>query len=133
MIDPRIAHTIDARTLLAALPNASQPDLFTIRGEFARYLSGAARAGHATWQDAWNAWTGASPVQAGRIAYTTARCTVCHGRRYNLRNVSRNMARTGRPDVCAECMGTGRGQRVIRPARFIAPPKPTEPGNNTND
>ena len=123
MVDPRTAHTIDARVLLAHVPRLDQNDLHDLRREFGRYLSTRASATrHTTWQDAWNAWTGVAPHRPGEIQFTPVRCAQCHGRRFDLRHVARNLSRTGRPDICGECRGTGRGTSTRLLATYITPP-----------
>lgn len=121
-LDPRIAHHIDGRHLLALLPRVPQVELHEVRTEFARFLSTPAGRAHATWQEAWNAFTGATPTRPGVITYTPNRCRECAGRRYSHRNVSRNLARTGNPSVCGECRGTGRGSQVRETARYASAP-----------
>lgn len=124
-VDPRVAHMVDARALLALLPHVDQSDLHTIRQEFGYYLNGRS-ARHETWQAAWNAWTGATEQRSGEIIYTTPRCRTCKGRRYSTSNVSRNIARTGSPMICGECNGSGRGQRTRQQARFARLPEKPE-------
>lgn len=105
-------HRLDARLLLAALPHIDQVDLFTIRSDFARWVSGSNRD-WASWQEAWNGWTRASPQHAGRIVFTPHRCPRCRGRRLDLR----------RGQVCTDCMGTGKGHRpTIQAARWMPAP-----------
>lgn len=123
-VDPRVAHVIDGRAMLALLPHVDQGDLHTIRREFGYYLNG--RRTHETWQEAWNAWTGATERRGGEIIYTTPRCGTCKGRRYSTRNIGRNIARTGSPMICGECNGSGRGQRTRQAARFARLPEPAD-------
>ena len=129
-LDPRIAYNVDGRTLLFLLPHVDQMDLHEIRSEFARAIQ-AMRAPAATWQDAWNAWTGATPHSPGQITYTRIRCKICRGRRYNTRNIARNLSRTGSPIVCGECNGSGRGGRVHQSTRYA--PTPPAGGTVTTD
>lgn len=123
MVDPRIAHMIDARLLYAHLRRVDQSDLHDIRQEFARYLTSREGRDAATWQEAWNRWTGATaPHVGGRITILT-KCKSCHGRGFSSRNVARNLARTGHPMACGECRGIpGKRVRTTIVAAFIAPP-----------
>lgn len=125
MLDPRTAHYIDARHLLAHVQGMEPTDLPQVRCEFARFLTSQHRADYTTWQAAWNAFTGAAPRQPGTLRYRTARCPECHGRRFSARNVARNLSRTGNPHACYECRGSGRGKLVTKTALYIQPP--TEP------
>lgn len=135
MLDPRIAHHIDARILLAHLHQASQSDLFEIRREFARYLTTrrTPRGTEESWQDAWNEWTGATPHQPGQVRFHTPRCPECKGRGFSTRNVARNFARTGNPYVCPECRGTRRGKWVTVTATHIRPPQTDAPTSASSD
>ena len=123
-LDPRVAHTIDARALLYLLPHVDQMDLPEIRTEFARSIQ-TLRVPVATWQEAWNTWTGATPGRPGQITYTRLRCKVCKGRRYSTRNIAQNLARTGNPHICSECNGSGRGGRVRQQAAHAPTPTAT--------
>lgn len=126
MLDPSIAHVIDARQILGATHGLDQSNLREVRHEFARYLSvPQVRSQHATWQAAWNAWTSATPARAGTIRFHTSRCPACHGKGYSHRNVSRNLARTGSPIACYECGGSRRGKWLTVRAVYITPPEPT--------
>lgn len=131
MVDPRTAHMIDGRTLLGLLPHVDQSDLQTLRQEFARALSNPRMRSVPTWQEAWNVWSGATPGRPGQIAYTPLRCKSCHGRGFNPRTISRNLARTGQPTVCGDCRGMRRGQRTTQVARHadvpVAPPRDSDP------
>lgn len=121
-LDPQVAHLIDARHLLSLLPHLSQTDLDTIRREFAMHISTQrGRTRYATWQDAWNAWTGATPHRPGQITYTPHRCPTCHGRGFDHRHPGRNLARTGHPMICGDCRGNRRGQSTRQTARYVAP------------
>lgn len=124
MVDPRSAYAIDGSRFRLAVPRLSPADLYTLRREFATYLSTRySRAKHDTWEAAWNDWTGAAPHRVGQVQFTTARCSECKGRRFSHRNVARNLSRTGNPSVCFECRGTGKGTRVSLPATHMpAPP-----------
>lgn len=124
MIDWRIAHNLDGRTLLNLLPHVDQSDLHTLRQEFAQYLTTRAASSHQTWQEAWNAWTGATPHTPGQITYTPPRCKDCHGKGFTHRHVQRNLTRTGNPYLCGTCRGTRRGTRTRQPARYAPIPEP---------
>lgn len=120
----RVIHYLDARHLLTLLPYLDQSDLHEIRNEFARFVDGAARRSPFTsWQEAWNAWTGAHPDRPGQIEYTPARCHTCGGKGWNTRTVSRNLARTGHPAICGDCRGSRRGQRTRQVARYARLPE----------
>lgn len=122
MVDPRIAHLIDARLLYAHLVRVDQSDLHQIRQDFARHLTSRQGRETPTWQDAWNQWTGATPHTAGRITILT-KCKACHGRGFTHRNAARNLARTGHPMGCGGCGGVpGKRVRTTILATFIAPP-----------
>lgn len=121
MPDPRIAHQIDGRTLLALLPYVDQSHLPEIRQQFGRFLSSRRGLTHPTWQAAWNDWTGATPHRAGTIEFRPSRCGTCHGRNVTTRNISRNISRTGSPYMCGDCVN---GVRPIRqPARYADVPE----------
>lgn len=125
-LDPRSAHALDGRTLLGLLPHVDQSDLHEIRIEFARYLTSREGRSHATWQDAWNAWTRATPTRPGSIDYTPLCCGDCKGRRFSARNLSRNLTRTGSATMCGECRGSGRGQRTAQTTQYAPPPVVSE-------
>lgn len=122
-LDPRIAYTLEGRELLRLTVNVPQSELREISEVFARYLTSANGRAAATWQEAWNAFTGATPNRAGIIAYTPLRCRECKGKRYSTRNVARNFARTGHAMACGECRGSGRGQYVRAVARYAFIPE----------
>lgn len=125
MLNPQIAHLVDAGTLRRSVPGLSPSDLHDVRSEFAWFLTTPrARATYQTWQEAWNAFTGATPHRPGALNYTTSRCSACNGRRYDHRRIARNISRTGSPYICGECRGTGRGQRVTKTALYVEPPAP---------
>lgn len=123
MADPRIAHLIDAGTLRRLLPNVDQSDLYDLRREFAVALSSRQGRQAATWQEAWNLWTGATEHRPGSIRLMT-KCKVCRGKGFTHRNVSRNLTRTGSPYGCGECGGVP-GRRVATrvTARFAPIPE----------
>lgn len=121
-LDPRIAHNLEGRGFLRLTVNVPQIEIREIREMFARYLMSANGRAHATWQEAWNAFTGATPDRSGVVSYTPLRCRECKGKRYSTRNVAKNFARTGSTMPCGECRGSGRGQPVRETARYAAVP-----------
>ena len=123
MIDPRQAHNIDARILLALLPGIGYPDLPEIRREFAQYLARPHRVAPTSWAQAWNLFTGAAQHRPGQISYTPTRCRTCGGKGWSVSSMSRNIGRTGNPLVCADCGGTRRGQRTTVTALYAALPE----------
>lgn len=69
-------------------------DASCVRQEFASWVAGQ-RGEFASWQHAWNAWTGARPNRPGRIeAYIL--CPSCRGRMFDLRH--------GVVQPCPTCM-----------------------------
>lgn len=66
----------------------------------------------ATWQAAWNTWTGATPARTGWVDYQPARCAQCRGRRIDLR----------RGGVCHVCMGSGTARRERLAAGYASVP-----------
>jgi hypothetical protein len=110
MLDPTVAHRLPGHVLDRLVGRG--PDPFTVRTDFARYLTTPQGRTATTWQDAWNAWTGATPARPGRITIHGDRCTSCNGRGYHVRFV----ARTGN-GICPDCMGTRRNRR---PQHFTA-------------
>lgn len=107
-------HQLDARLLLMALPHIDQIDLFSVRRDFAHWVSGTGR-GWSSWQQAWNAWTCAHRGHPGTVQHIPARCPDCRGQRIDRR----------RGQICVTCLGTGRGRKPVRQiARWI--PVPTK-------
>lgn len=89
---------------LAMLLRTSDPDVRTaVLAEFRRWLHPRSEQ-WATWQGAWNAWTGAAANRAGCVEFRPDRCPQCRGRRIDMRR--------GAP--CLGCRGTGaaRWQRL---------------------
>lgn len=72
--------------------------------DFVRHVS-ASRTKFATWQAAFNSWSGAGPSHAGRVT-VQSRCGKCKGRRLDLR--------FGTALPCQECRGIGRARRTSR-------------------
>lgn len=126
-MDPQIAYRINARDLLSLLPYFDQSDLNDLRREFSQYLWSQNRRNNATatWQEAWNAWSGAQPHRAGSVRFTPARCKECKGRRFSHHNVMHNLNRTGSPHLCGACSGSGRGTSTIINPRYAAIPTAT--------
>lgn len=122
MVDPRMAHSIDTGLLRSHLPRLDISDLYDIRREFANALATRQGRSAATWQEAWNAWTGATPHRPGTIRIF-ARCSQCSGRGFSHRNVSHNLSRTGSPYACGTCRGVP-GRRIAKQivATFIPVP-----------
>lgn len=82
------------------------------------YACTRAGSAHHTWQDGWDALTGASQQRPGTLRVDQPRCRECNGRRYSTssRNISRNLSRGRSGLVCLECSGTGRGPRITMTA-----------------
>lgn len=134
MVDPRIAHIIDARLLYAHLIRADQSDLHQIRQDFARYLTSRQGREAATWQDAWNQWTGATAPRMGGSITILTKCKRCHGRGFTQRNAAHNLSRTGHPMGCGGCGGIpGKQVRTTIRATYVAPPEQTEQTEQTGD
>lgn len=136
MLNPQIAYRLDARILLTHLHRVSQTDLRDLQGDFARYLTTREAAHHTTWQDAWNAFTGAQPNRTVQIRFTPSRCTTCSGRGFSTRHIARSIARTGSPYICPDCRGSRRGQPTTVTAMYITPPatsQPTDPASTDLD
>lgn len=89
-------HQIPNASLSSAVPDL---DVFTggweLRRVFALWIT-AQPTTFNSWQEAWNAWTGASERQFGSISLTT-QCPDCDGRLFTLR--------WGMPQPCTTCMG----------------------------
>lgn len=118
-IQPRIADQMDARTLRTLVPRLHRSDEQQIRGLFRQYLAAPRTPAATSWQQAWNAWTGAATAgRAGVIEYTPNRCHGCEGRRFTHLHVGHNLSRTGSPIICGDCTGTGRGQPIRVEARY---------------
>lgn len=122
MIDPRVAYHLGASALRSLVPRADVSEQYEIRRQFAQYLGTAAGRRCGTWQEAWNALTGAREHLPGEIVIVRRRCSGCRGRRLNPRTVSRNLARTGSPHVCGQCRGTGTEGPVRFATRFARTP-----------
>lgn len=120
-IDPREAHLISMDSLLRLLPHVEHQDVHTIRCDFASWLTSRnGRQPVASWQDAFNAWTRATPTRPGEINYRSARCHECrHG--IAKRPSARNLSRTGNMMGCGACGGTGRGGPQRQVALFATP------------
>jgi hypothetical protein len=92
-----------------------------LREQFARWAYSAARRQQlATWQEAWNAFTGATQTNPGRIAVQPAVCPDCNGRRFSARTMQ----------MCLNCYaGSRRPPAVTVLARWVEPPQaPRPPG-----
>ena len=93
-----------------------------VRQQFAHFLSypSVRRAVPAptSWQEAWNEFTEALPNRLGLVTIRQPQCPDCNGRKISHRNVSMNLSRTGNPNICGGCRGTGRGVTVRQPARY---------------
>lgn len=109
-VQSREAHLIGADALARLMPHAHRMDVDTVRLDFARWLTSAeGRRPRADWQEAMNAWTGATPYRPGHLRVHPPRCHDCsHGvaRRPSMRSMSRGL----NPMICGTCGGTGRGQ-----------------------
>lgn len=133
-LSPEIAHHLDARHLLALVPDLDQRHLSDLRQDFARYLAypDHRSAAPTSWQHAWNAWTGASAPRNGLISIRIPRCPDCrHG--VSHRNISRNISRTGNPHICGTCRGTGRGSVLRLSAHYAPEPEAASPDAAPDD
>lgn len=122
-LDPQVAHRIPASELIALVTSGrGQEYLSDLRVLLARQIqAGHVRRPCATWQDAWNDLTGAAAHRPGRLTLHGVRCPTCHGRGFDTRHISRNLARTGNPTVCGECRGSRRAT-VNLSTRYAALP-----------
>lgn len=92
----------------ALLPWATADEQAVVAARF----SAAERRGAAEqMEDAWNAWTGASAVRAGRAEVGVVRCPSCSGRLFSMH--------TGR--VCMVCAGRGNTYVPTVAARWAKP------------
>lgn len=104
----RELHHVNAAQLAAALPQwrpFGRDERDDVIRAVQRWLGGN-RTQYDTWQQAWNAWAGATPERAGLVTVPRTRCPDCGGRRYRLRH--------GRPGVCVTCLNG------VRPVRTTA-------------
>lgn len=91
-------HNLPAHVLTAGVRGDRGLDSTTLRQEFASWVA-CRRGEFASWQDAWNAWTGARRDRPGHIkAYIL--CPTCRGRMFDLRH--------GTPRPCSTCMARKR-------------------------
>ncbi|MFV8142252.1 hypothetical protein ACNQR7_32195 [Mycolicibacterium senegalense] len=102
-------HAIPFQALATALPDFRPfNDVhYELRREFASWTL-ANRAEFDTWQDAFNAWAGATPNRPGRITLTV-KCPRCHGRLYAIQH--------GRVGPCMNCHGR-RNITLVSAARY---------------
>jgi hypothetical protein len=92
-------HHIPARAFAEALPHWRPfSDHYELRREFAGWVM-RQRQQFQSWQQAWNAWTGATPTRAGRVAMHVT-CPDCKGRLFSVKR--------GIPGPCMTCMGRRR-------------------------
>lgn len=97
-------HSLPTAVLGAALPQLrplERDDLQEVRTTFTRWLQGN-RVQFASWQQAWNDWTGATPGRAGCVSFNRVRCPNCHGRRYDARHGT----------MCRTCLTSRRWRQV---------------------
>lgn len=99
---------VSGAELAAALPQL-RPFTHEVRDDvdkaFLSWLSGSSHV-YATWQEAFNAWTGATEHHSGVVRVTPSRCATCHGRRVDMR----------RGTICATCLGGARRPAEVRTA-----------------
>jgi hypothetical protein len=119
-LDPAVAHHLDHATLRRVLPNANQAHLADSRQELARHIAGRSHRPFATWQDAFNDLTGATPGRDGSLRLSNVACTGCRGKGFDVRHPGRNLARTGNASICGECIGRRRTNVNVR-ARYAPP------------
>lgn len=98
------------------------------RTELLRYLRTYAGSQHRTWQDAWNALTGATSHRPGRLELRHPVCRECNGRRFSLKasSLSRAMMAGLPTGTCMACRGTGREDWVTLLAVYAEPPTEAE-------
>lgn len=116
----RELHTLNIRQLAPALPHLrpmTRDDRDSVVAAFQAWLAHASED-YRTWQQAWNAWSGATPEQNGRITFLRNRCPDCAGRRYALRH--------GMIGVCTTCV-TGRWRTVSTLALWQCDPYAPQP------
>jgi hypothetical protein len=91
-------HNLPAHVLSAAVRGDRGLDATTVRQEFVSWVV-SQRDEFTSWQEAWNAWTGAHQSHPGRIeAYIL--CQLCRGRMFDIR--------TGVPRPCPNCVARKR-------------------------
>ncbi len=108
--DPSLAHHIPADELRALLPEAVPSHLPAARIELARHITARGDRGRpfTSWREAWDDLTGAAHPGGGALTLRSVTCPACRGRGVTTRNLSRNLARTGHPNVCGQCDGRRR-------------------------
>lgn len=109
-VDPSVAHRIPATELRRLLPGADPVHLPAVRSELARHLTtnGARGRPFTSWQEAWDDLTGAAHPRGPALRLRNVSCPGCGGRGFTTRHPSRNLARTGHPNVCGQCAGRRR-------------------------
>lgn len=108
-------HALPFSVLAQAVPSRRPFDVGDeLRQEFARWVLGQAQQ-FDSWQSAWNCWTGASPVRAGRLDLRI-RCPNCHGRRLALHH--------GQFGPCMACVARG-SIHVRATTIWLPPPSPS--------
>lgn len=87
-------HKLSVSEVAAALPQLrpfNQAERADVLEALRGWLHGR-RDVFATWQEAWNAWSGATSTSPGYITFHRSTCPDCHGRRYAITH--------GRPGPC---------------------------------
>lgn len=94
---------IPSHALAMALPQIRPFDAQAeVRQEFIRWLS-SQRDQYACWQQAWNAWTRATPARPGLVDLTML-CPECRGRMFSTRSLARGVP----GGICGRCNGQRR-------------------------
>jgi hypothetical protein len=97
----QIQRFITSPELRAACLPPADFEIDELRREFSAFVHGS-RDEFESWQDAWNAWTGAGPTRPG-LFRLTQRCRRCRGKGIDMR---RHM-------VCVDCMGRRRTKVTV--------------------
>lgn len=109
-LDPAQAHHVPENELRRSLANP-RVDLWAVRQDFARFIQADRRRSRYTcWQQAWNAFTGATERHTG-ILYITQKCSACSGRMFD--------RRTGR--ACTTCLAR-RTERLTLSPYYVPEP-----------
>ena len=112
-MNTHIAHVVRTVThaqIQVALLGGVGIDIHTVRSEFAKFVAGHRHVQFGTWQEPWNAWTGAVPGSTGSVRIHQ-HCTTCYARGFDMR----------RGSVCSMCKGRKRAWASAQ-ALYLEPP-----------